>query len=311
MKCKRDSDGRALDHTTLQAMRLQAIKAIGNGEAPASVAAAFGVNVRSVFRWLAAFAGGGQKALLAKPIPGRPPKLSGEQMGWLAGAVGSGTPQQHRFEFALWTLGLIRELIERRFQLRLSRSALGRAMHLLGFTPQRPLYRARERDAVRVERWERDTFPAIAAEAKRVGAKIFFADEASLGSDHPAGTTGAPLGRTPTLTVTGQRFGTHRLSAVTAQGQFHFMVHPGRVDAEVFIAFLDGLLKDIGAPVFLVVDGHGIHKARRVQAFVAAQNGRLKRFYLPPYSPPPNPDGSSGATSKPSLRDRVPSAPVI
>ena len=69
MKCKRHSDGRGLDHHTLQTMRQQAIKAVRAGETLQSVAAAYGVNERSVFRWLANFASGGQSALLAKPIP--------------------------------------------------------------------------------------------------------------------------------------------------------------------------------------------------------------------------------------------------
>lgn len=80
MKCKRNSDGRAIDHHSLQVMRQQAIKAVREGQTVQSVAAAFGVNVRSVFRWLADFASGGQNALLAKPIPGRPSKVSAEEM---------------------------------------------------------------------------------------------------------------------------------------------------------------------------------------------------------------------------------------
>lgn len=138
MKCKRDSDGRKLDHVSLQTMRNQAVKAVRNGQTAQSVADAYGLNIRTVFRWLAAYASGGQKALQAKPIPGRPSKLTGEQMSWLAGAVRSHTPQQYKFEFALWTLGLISDLIERRFAVSLSRSAAGRVMRTLGFTPQRP-----------------------------------------------------------------------------------------------------------------------------------------------------------------------------
>jgi len=54
MKCKRDSDGRKLDHVSLQTMRIQAVKAVERGQPVAEVAAAFGVNERSVYRWLAA-----------------------------------------------------------------------------------------------------------------------------------------------------------------------------------------------------------------------------------------------------------------
>lgn len=291
MKCKRDSDGRQLDHVSLQTMRIRAVAAVKRGELVSSVAATFGVNERSVYRWLAAYSSGGQQALQAKPIPGRPTKLKDKHLRWLASMVRNTTPQQHRFEFALWTLTLIGEVIERQFALKLSRSALGRAMAVLGFTPQRPLRRARERDPVLVERWEREDYPAIAAEAKRVGARVFFADEAGMRSDHHAGTTWAPMARTPTVPTTGQRFGINMLSAVAADGRFFFMLHEGRVTAEVFVDFCERLLHDQGdRPVFLVVDGHSTHKARLVRAFVAAQQGRLKLFVLPPYSPHLNPD---------------------
>ena len=70
MKCKRTSDGRKHDHGALQVMRQQAVKAIREGQDVTSVSAACGINERSVFRWLADFANGGQNALLANPIPG-------------------------------------------------------------------------------------------------------------------------------------------------------------------------------------------------------------------------------------------------
>jgi hypothetical protein len=124
----------------------------------------------------------------------------------------------------LWTLSLIGEVIERQFHIKLSRSAVGRAMAALGCGPQRPLRRARERDAVLVERWEREDAPAIAAQAKRVGARVFFGDQAGMRSDHHAGTTCAPIARTPTVPTTGQRFGLNMLSAVAPDGRFCFMV---------------------------------------------------------------------------------------
>ena len=116
MKCKRHSDGRKLDHVSLQTMRIRAVAAVKRGELVSSVAATFGVNERSVYRWLAAYSSGGQQALQAKPIPGRPTKLKDKHLRWLASMVRNTTPQQHRFEFALWTLTLIGEVIERQFE---------------------------------------------------------------------------------------------------------------------------------------------------------------------------------------------------
>ena len=92
MKCKRSSDGRKLDHHTLQLMRQQAVKAVREGAPVTSVAAAHSLSVRTIFSWLAKFADGGQNALLAKPISGRPPKISAEEMRWIAQAVRDNSP---------------------------------------------------------------------------------------------------------------------------------------------------------------------------------------------------------------------------
>ena len=80
------------------------------------------------------------------------------------------------------------------------------------------------------------------------------------------------------------------ISAVSPRGDFRFMLHDGSVNAQVFKEFLKRLLIGADGPVFLVVDGHPIHKAKLIKEFVAAQDGMLKLFYLPPYSPQLNPD---------------------
>ena len=80
------------------------------------------------------------------------------------------------------------------------------------------------------------------------------------------------------------------ISAVSPRGEFRFMLHDGSVNAEVFREFLKRLMVGAKQPVFLVVDGHPIHKAKLVKKFIEAQNGKLKLFTLPPYSPQLNPD---------------------
>ena len=54
--------------------------------------------------------------------------------------------------------------------------------------------------------------------------------------------------------------------------------------------FAPGRTVAAAEPVSLVVDGHSIHKARIVREFVEEQNGRRRQLFLPPYSPPLNPD---------------------
>jgi len=133
-------------------------------------------------------------------------------------------------------------------------------------------------------------YPAIRAEAKVKGATIYFADESGIRSDYHAGTTWAPIGETPVVEVTGRRFSLNMISAVSPRGDFRFMLHDGSVNAQVFKEFLKRLLIGADGAVFLVVDGYPIHKAKLIKEFVAAQDGMLKLFYLPPYSPQLNPD---------------------
>jgi transposase len=211
-------------------------------------------------------------------------------MAELAQLVHDNTPLQHKFEFALWTLAIIRELIKRRFGVRLSEVSVGRLMKRLGFTPQRPLYRAWQQDEELVAQWREQEFPKIAARAKREGAVVLFAHESGIRSDHHAGTTCAPEGQTPVVKATGARYGLDMLSAISATGQLRFMTVEGRVNGTVFRDFLGRLITGMDRKIFLVVDGHPAHKSKLVKRFVEDNAERLELFHLPPYSPQLNPD---------------------
>jgi transposase len=121
-------------------------------------------------------------------------------------------------------------------------------------------------------------------------ALIFFGDEAGVRSDHHAGTTWGVKGKTPVVSSTGARFGLNLLSAVSAQGEFRFMTIRGRIRTAQFIAFIKRLIHGVERMVFLIVDGHPVHKAKRVLRFVNSIKDRFRLFFLPPYSPELNPD---------------------
>ena len=269
---------------------MAAVKRVEAGESPELVAAGLGINRRTIYRWIEAFHYGGEPALKAKPIPGAPPKLDAKQMQKLARIVRTKNPLQLNFEFALWTLAMIRELIRRDFAVSLSEVSVGRLMRRLGFSPQRPLYRAWQQDPALVERWRTEDYPKIAARAKREGALIYFADESGIRSDHHAGTTWAQVGQTPVVKATGARYGLNMLSAVNALGHFRFMTVEGRVNASVFRDFLKRLITGMERKIFLIVDGHPAHKARLVSRFVEDNADAIELFFLPPYAPELNPD---------------------
>jgi transposase len=62
------------------------------------------------------------------------------------------------------------------------------------------------------------------------------------------------------------------------------------MNADKFIEFLQRLIYKANNPIFLMLDGHPVHKSRKVKEFAATTDGKLRLFILPPYSPHLNPD---------------------
>jgi transposase len=283
-------DARELDHKTLEEIRIRAVEQVQAGESPEVVIRALGFSRSCIYAWLAAYRAGGWGALKAQALKGRPMKISAAQMKWLYETVVGKNPLQFRFEFALWTREMIRMLLREEHSLKLSVSSVGRLLRQLGLSCQRPLYRATEQDPERVRRWREEEFPEIQRQAKEAGARIYFGDEAGVRTDYHAGTSWGVKGQTPVAPRTGGRHSLNMLSAVSARGELRFMVVEGRVNGEVFAGFLRRLMHNAQQPVFLILDGHSIHRSRPVRKFVEEQNGRLRIFFLPPYSPELNPD---------------------
>ena len=214
----RENDGRKLDHRTLEQMRFRAVDAVESGVHPEDVAASLGMGRGTVYGWLAKYREGGREALRARPVPGRAPKLSGEQMRRLYALIAGADPRQLEFGFALWTRDMVRTLIRREFNVSLSAVSVGRLLRTLGLSPQRPLWRAWQADPDAVERWKSEEFPAIRARAKAEGATIYFGDEAGVRSDYHAGTTWAPVGQTPVVKATGALWGSRTPPTLLTSG---------------------------------------------------------------------------------------------
>ncbi len=285
----RENDGRRLDHKTLEEIRMRVVKQVEAGESPEKIISALGFAKSTVYNWIAKYREGGMGALEAKPLYGRPTKLTGAQIRWVYKTIVTKSPLNLRFEFALWTREMVRDMIEDKFGAFLSVTSVGRMLKKLGLTAQKPLRRAYQQDKSRVERWLKKEYPEIKALAKKEGADLYFGDEASVRSDHHSGTTWGVRGQTPVAEATGARFGLNLISAVSPRGAIKFMVIDGRLNAGKFREFLGRLMHGARRPVFLIVDGHSVHRSDAILRFVASTNGRLRLFHLPPYSPALNP----------------------
>jgi transposase len=312
------NDARRLDHATLEAMRERAVRSVQDGESAEVVARVMGIDRSTIYGWLAQYRRGGWGALKAKPLFGRPPKLDGRKLKWIYDTVTQKNPLQLKFTFALWTREMVAKLIKDKFHISLSLVSVGRLLAQLGITCQRPLHRALERDEALVQQWLKQEYPKIRALARRENADIYFGDAAHMRSDHHAGRTWGKKGETPVVLSTGARYRMSLISAVTSRGHMRFMIkEKGGVNADVFIDFLRRLLIGCENKIFLIVDRGPAHIAKKTKEFVASLEGRLRLFYLPPYSPDRNPDelvwkhlkadtvGRTSITSFDDFKDKV------
>jgi transposase len=262
---------------------------VQSGESPEVVIRAMGFTRACIYNWLAMYRAGGWDALDARKRGGRPRKLKGNMIKWVYRIVVGSDPRQYKFPFALWTRSAIATLIDQRYGIRLSVNSVGRLLAQLGITPQKPLWKAYQQDPERVQKWIQEEYPAIAKEAKRLAAEIWFGDESGLRSDYHAGTTWARKGETPVVSSTGARYRLNMLSAVNRRGRMRFMIEKKGLNAGVVCQFLHRLMVGSTRPVFLIWDGHPIHKSGKVAETVRSYEGRLRVYLLPGYSPELNP----------------------
>jgi transposase len=285
-------DGRALDHRTLETIRLMAVERVRDGESPSSVIASFGFSRTAIYRWIRAARkpGVGLKALHAKPATGRPRRLTPEQEKRVFRWINGRNPRQYGLDFGLWTRSVVATLIEQKFGVCLGLTAVGALLAKLGLTPQKPLQRAYQRDPQAIETWQREVFPEIARRAKAEGGEVYFWDESGFRADTVHCKTWGVKGQTPIIERPGQRQSISAASAVSARGGFWYCTYHGGLNAELFVTLLKRMMKGRSKPVHLVVDGLPAHKTALVKAYVAATNGMLTLHFLPGYAPELNPD---------------------
>lgn len=285
-------DGRTLDHKTLEQIRLMAVQRVSEGENPAEVIASFGFCRTTIYKWMKAAAGRGRgmKALRSTRGTGRPRSLTPAQERQVFRWINGRNPFQYGLDFGLWTRQVVSTLIAEKFGISMGVTAVGALLAKLGLTPQKPLQRAYQRDPQAIERWQRESFPAIASQAKRQGADIFFWDESGFRADSVHGKTWGVRGQTPVVKRPGQRQSISAASAVNSRGGFWFHTYRGALSGELFVELLKRMMRYRKKPVHLIIDGLPAHKKALVRDYVKSTKGRLTLHFLPGYAPDLNPD---------------------
>lgn len=144
----------------LSARRRRALDLLDEGLSLNEVARRIDCQASSVMRWRDRRDEVGEKVYDVGASPGRPPRLSLAQKRRLVRLIAKG-PLAHGYKTDIWTCDRVRQLIWREFRVRYHRDHVGRLLHQLGLSPQKPERRALERDEERIERWKRTRWSQV------------------------------------------------------------------------------------------------------------------------------------------------------
>ena len=302
-----ERDGRSIPDAALEVLRERAVAMLEAGNSQRAIAAALGVHKNTVCRWLKGWRVAGAAGLKAKKRGRRLEAkrlLDAAQAAEVQRLMIAHTPDQLDLPHALWGREAVRELVQAGFGITLARRTVSDYLRRWRFTPQRPIKRALERQDAAIQAWLTAHYPRIVARAKAEGAAIHWGDETGISNQPVYGRSFAPKGKTPVLRRPATRRTLSMISAVTNRGTLRFMLHEGALNAALFLTFLQRLVRSARGKVFLIVDNLKVHKAGKVQAWVAQHRERIELFFLPAYAPEHNPDGFLHSDLKRSLGRR-------
>lgn len=108
-------------------------------------------------------------------------------------------------------------------------------------------------------------------------------------SNHSFGRSYSIRGQKPVLKRSGSRFSCNVISMLSGKGAMRFMTFKENLTKEVFLQFLRRMIRKARHKIFLIVDNHRAHHAKKVRSWLAKNQRRIELFYLPPYCPEMNP----------------------
>jgi len=269
--------------------RVSALLAIGRGEAVEIIAASLGASPSTVYGWLTNFLVEGVAGLVVQWRGGRPSKLTPTQQARLKEVVTAG-PQAAGFPTGCWNALLLQVVIDREFNQTYNVHYVAALLRNLGFSFQKARFVSDHLDEARRQEWLLTTWPAWHQRAAAANGLLLFGDEASFAQWGSLGYTWAPIGQQPVVKTTGKRKAYKVFGLIEFfSGRLFYQGITGKFNATTYQAFLQGVLDQTTAPLFLVQDGAKYHHAAALQPFWHAHRGRVFTVRLPSYSPDYNP----------------------
>ena len=291
-------DLRKLTHEAIEVIRIQSVKMVVKSNfSNKEVCKIMEIDKTLLSKWMNMYRRWGWKALNSKKNPWWRPKDSKKNLL---------TKEKHKLkklllqeprdikqlqlELSLWTAKIVAKLIEKIFFKKLKEWQVRELLKELGFTNQKPIFRAYQQNLEKVAIWKNEIRPAIEKEAKEEDREIFYWDEAWFKSTEHRWRTWWIKWKTPIVSATGARFWINAMSIISKNSAMKFMVYEGTFTSDTLLVFLKKLVFKTNKKYTLVLDGHPTHKTKKVTEYLESIDHQVKIYFLPPYSPELNPD---------------------
>jgi transposase len=273
--------------------RFRALQLKEQGWPQREIAEALGVAEDTVGRWIARARVGGHEALLARPRPGRSPRLTPLQRRLIPEFLWHG-PEAYGFQGEVWTCARVAKVIEWEFGVSYHKGHVARLLKELHWTPQIPIRRAIQRDEAAIERWRREVWPELLRRSRREHRVLVFVDESGFYLLPGVVKTYAPEGRTPALSEKVTRDHLSVMGGMTPSGNVYTLVRQESLNGQHTVEFLIHLGREAGDRLLVIWDGSPIHRRAEVNEFVAETCGKVRVEALPGYAPDLNPWDEGG-----------------
>jgi transposase len=157
-----------IPHDWREGRRLRAVALHEQGWKQKDIAAALGVTHGAVSQWLKRAREEGQEALRHHPAPGPHPKLTAEQRTKLPELLARGA-QAFGFGGEVWTTRRVAAVIAQEFGVRYHPAHVSRLLRAIGWSPQKPIKRATQRDEQAVQQWYQERWPSLPSKPRTRG----------------------------------------------------------------------------------------------------------------------------------------------
>ena len=302
-----------LNATERHALRKLCALKYEEGKSQVEISRELHISNPTINRWIKALEKAqGNVEKLREKARGRKPGTTGmlteEQKKAVAQVIIDKTPDQLKFNFALWTSRAIAQYLRASYKIKIADRTVRAYMQAWGFTSQRPIRRAYEQNASKVKEWKETVYPEIVKRAIKEKAEIQWADETCVKANAHRPKGYAPKGQTPVVSIAANMgIKVNMISSITNTGKLRFMILPSAMNTDLFKQFMQRLIKDSKKKIFLIVDNLRVHHAKALKPWLEKHKDEIELFYLPSYSPDLNPDEYLNNDLKQSMNQKAPS----